>query len=143
MSLLIEKSWPYILSVLIVASWFFYWEKPFPSDAGDLLGATGNVSAVLVGFLITAQAIVLGLTNTPLFSRLSDTGYDKVFFRYIYEAEIAGVLLLCCSIFGFFASDDVGATPAYFQILWISSFLLSLTLFFRVVMMMFSFLKKV
>jgi hypothetical protein len=143
MSLTLEKAWPYAVSAAVVALWSLYLGRPFPSNAGDLLGATGNVSAVLVGFLITAKAIVLSLTNTPVFSRLVQTGYNKVFFNYIYEAEVAGILLLVCSIAGFFAMSDVGATPTWFQFAWVSACLLTISLFFRVVTMIFSFLKQI
>ncbi|THK35142.1 hypothetical protein EHS39_26125 [Ensifer sp. MPMI2T] len=143
MSLALEKTWPYALSGLVAAIWWLYLDKPFPSNAGDLLGATGNVSAVLVGFLITAKAIVLSLTNTPVFTRLAETGYNKVFFNYIYEAEVAGILLLVCSIAGFFAMSDQGLTPTWFQVAWVSACLLTISLFFRVVTMIFSFLKQI
>lgn len=143
MSLFLERTWPYFFSAIVVVAWFFYLERPFPSNASDLMSATGNVSAVLVGFLITAKAIVLSLTNTPVFQRLTQTGYNKVFFNYIYEAEVAGIILLVLSLIGFFVMNSSGMTPVYFQCGWLLACLLTVTLFFRVVTMIFRFLKQI
>lgn len=137
-----ETYWPYAFSLVFTFVWWRYLGVVFPSNASALIGATGTVSAVIVGFLVTAKAIVVGLTGTPVFKILVKTGYSGLFYRYILEAEIGGLSLLIISIVGFFVLSDSGLSPLSYKIIWIFVAVLSICLFVRVLYMLFLFLNK-
>ncbi len=138
----IEAVWPYIAAAMLFAGWWFIFDGTFPKHSTGLLAATGTVSAVLVGFLVTAKAIVLGLTGTSVFKKLVETGYNGVFFRYLYEAEVIGLVLLCVSILGFFVAGKGGAVPVWYSAVWVMAAFLSLCTFIRVMNLLFSFLRS-
>jgi hypothetical protein len=101
-SLIWERSWPYVGAVLVLAVWWFGLGHPFPAKPDALMGASGTVAAVFVGFLGTAKAIVLGLTSSAAFKKLKTTGYSKLLFAYLYEALFGGIIFLAIPIIGFF-----------------------------------------
>jgi hypothetical protein len=142
--LTIERWWPYGGTMLATFAWWKLAEMSFPSNAEELLAATGTVASVLVGFLVTAKAIVLGLTETRVFKKLAGTGYDEVFFGYLFEAEMAGIATLCITMLGFFVmAQPAGTTPGWFNTLWISGAILAMLSFMRVTHMIFKFLRHV
>lgn len=141
-TLMVERWWPYVVGLGITLLWWKLCDRSFPANASGLLAATGTVASVLVGFLVTAKAIVLGLTGTAVFRKLVATKYTGVFFSYLYEAEIAGIIVLCVSMIGFFVSDTAGATPSWFHWAWMIASLISLLLFVRVVQLLFAFLRS-
>ncbi|WP_157776549.1 hypothetical protein [Nitratireductor aquibiodomus] len=137
-----ERSWPYLAAVFATGLWYIFLEKPFPSDARPLIGATGTVSAVLVGFLVTAKTIVLGLTGSAVFKTLVQSGYHRIFYSYFFEAEAGGLCLLLISMVGFFAMDPDGGTTLLYAATWMLAAMVSLTLFVRVMFLLFSFLRQ-
>lgn len=138
----IETFWPYIFATGFTIFWWKYLGSTFPTNASALIGATGTVSAVIVGFLVTAKAIVVGLTGTPVFKKLASSGYKGFFYRYILEAELGGLTLLIVSLVGFFVLDDNGFANLCYRIIWIFTAVISICLFVRVVYILFLFLKK-
>lgn len=137
-----EAYWPYVLASGFTFVWWRYLGSTFPINASALIGATGTVSAVIVGFLVTAKAIVVGLTGTPVFKILASSGYKGFFYRYILEAELGGLSLLVVSLLGFFVIDPSGTASFYYQVLWIFTAVLSICLFVRVVYILFLFLRS-
>ncbi|MBG6209849.1 hypothetical protein IWQ49_004524 [Labrenzia sp. EL_126] len=141
--LFVEKYWPYIVSVVFTTIWWIYLPDSFPTKPEGLLAATGTVAAVLVGFLVTAKAIVLGLTASPVFVALVNSGYDKVFFRYLFEAVLGGVGLLVVAMIGFFLTKPLVGLPNIYEAIWVGVAVLALCQFLRVLQLLFSFLKQV
>lgn len=141
--LFIERVWPYVFAAVMTILWWRISSATFPTNAGPLLGATGTVSAVLVGFLVTAKAIVLGLTGSAVFKTLVSSGYNKVLFSYLFEAELGGIFLLVVSMVGFFVADPIGSVPFVYQILWIVGAFAALGTFTRVIVLLFGFLRRV
>jgi len=139
---ILEASWPYIVPLAFCLLWWHYLGGIFPFDASALIGATGTVSAVIVGFLVTAKAIVVGLTGSPVFKKLVSSGYNGIFYRYILEAELGGLLLLIVSLVGFFVLGPLGEAPFVYKGIWIFSAVSSISLFVRVVYILFLFLKQ-
>ena len=64
-----ERWWPYLASAAILCFWIWL-GMPFPSKPDPLMGASGTVAAVLVGFLGTAKAIVLTVTRSAVFQAI-------------------------------------------------------------------------
>mgnify|MGYP000692929933 CR=1 FL=1 len=58
---LIERWWPYLVTALWLAFWYWPLDRIFPANPTGLLAASGTASAVLVGLLATANAIIIGL----------------------------------------------------------------------------------
>ncbi|MCV0387136.1 MAG: hypothetical protein K5821_12005 [Nitrobacter sp.] len=139
-SLLFERSWPYIGSVVVLAVWWYGLGHPFPSKPDALMGASGTVAAVFVGFLGTAKAIVLGLTSSAAFKRLKSTGYANVLFSYLYEALFSGVIFLAVAVVGFFLPEN--KPQSWFSIIWFLTGVASLLLYVRVTGLLFRLIKQ-
>ena len=121
MSLRFERTWPYAIGAI---GWLIWWRllgSPFPFPADPLMGASGTVSAVLIGFIGTAKAIVLGLADSAVFKQLKAAGYMKLLFNYMYEAVLVGLSLLVISIIEFFLPHGSvpKPVPGWFAGLWI------------------------
>ena len=137
--LLVEKSWPYVITLLVVICWFHFLQHHFPNPSDDLMLATGTAAAVLIGFLATAKAIVLGLTSTAVFKALKDTGYHSILFHYFFEAIVFGTGALVISIVGFFLPEP---KPVWFAIIWVAIATVALFNFLRVVGFLFKLIKQ-
>ena len=92
-----EQYWPYVAAVLGTVSWY-YLGAPFPSKPDALMGASGTVASVLVGFLGTAKAIILSITGSRVFKKIREAGFSNLLFRYLFEALIGGMALLVISV---------------------------------------------
>lgn len=134
-----EKYWPYFVAALISASWFHFLQHHFPSPPDNLLLATGTAAAVLIGFLATAKAIVLGLTNSPVFQAIKHTGYNAVLFRYFFEAVVFGTAALVISITGLFLPNP---NPVWFATTWIVVATIAILDYLRVVSVLFRLIEK-
>lgn len=137
----VERAWPYALAAASVVSWWAFTQHHFPTPAGELLSATGTAASVLIGFLITAKAIILGLTGSPVFKKLIETGFHRLLFAYLYEATWGSLLLLMVSIFGYFVTGG-DIVPLWFKILWIISAVLAVLLFVRISRLLFKLLRQ-
>ena len=135
-----EKYWPYAATAVVALAWHYCLYSRFPEEPNDLMLATGTASAVLIGFLATAKAIILGLTGTPVFKALKDSGYHTILFRYLFEATATGLLLLVLSVVGFFFPKD--KMPLWFDHLWVIAAASALFTFMRVVGKLFRLIEK-
>ncbi|MDZ4057533.1 MAG: hypothetical protein U1D69_11340 [Polynucleobacter sp.] len=124
-----------------VAVWFWFGGK-FPSDAGDLLAAGGTTSAVLVGFVATAKAIILSVAGSPVFKQIKSAGYHTDLFLYLYEATLAGVLFLLICILGFFVLEPEMLMPIWYRAMWVGAGSWALYTFLRVLHVIFKLLEK-
>ena len=141
MTLLFERVWPYGAALLWTLAWWKYLEATFPSDPAGLLTASGTAAAVLVGFLATANAIVLGLSNTELFIRLKNAGYLGLIHSYFFEATIASTVFLIVAMVGFFLTNEQ-ASHGVFPIVWMLAGSSALSLFARIAHALFNFLRR-
>jgi hypothetical protein len=139
-ALLFERSWPYVGSAVVLAVWWFALGHPFPAKPDALMGASGTVAAVFVGFLGTAKAIVLGLTSSTAFKKLKATGYANLLFAYLYEALFGGVIFLAIAVVGFFLPENRPQT--WFSIVWFLTGVASLLLYMRVTGLLFRLIKQ-
>ena len=135
-----EKFWPYIMAVVVTCAWLFLAGGVFPTNIDNLMTATGTASAVLVGFLATAKAIVLGLTNSPVFLAIKAANYHRVLFQYFFEAIAIGTGLLLASVLGFFFSSHTA--PLWFSIVWVFVATSAMFTYGRVVCVLFRLIEK-
>ena len=62
------------------------WGEPLPKRSGDLIAATISVAAIAVGFLGTAQSILLSMPNRRIVRQLQDIGRFKLVRHYVTRA---------------------------------------------------------
>ncbi|MFN3231697.1 MAG: hypothetical protein ACE363_06005 [Alphaproteobacteria bacterium] len=147
MEIAVERWSPYLGAVIGTALWAWALGMPFPAPIDTLMAAAGTVSAVVVGFLASAMAIVLGLTGSPVFQQLKSAGYHAHLFGYLRSGVFGGILFLLLSLAGFFL--PIGAKPGefsdpitWFFIIWILVGIMSLFLYVRVTLILFKLLEK-
>ncbi len=104
------------------------------------MAASGTVAAVLVGFLGTAKAIVLSISNSRVFKTLKDSGYSNVLFTYLFEAIAAGILFLVVSTIGFFLAAN--EKHAFFGFFWVLLGTASLLLYTRTTWVLFKLVRQ-
>lgn len=138
-ALRVERLWPYVGSVVLLGIWW-YIGKPFPPNPDGLLGASGTVAVVFVGFLGTAKAIVLSISHSPVYRRLKETGYSHVLFSYLYESIIAGIVFLIVSVLGFFLTN--GKPHDLFAALWVITGAATILLYIRTTNLLFKLVKQ-
>lgn len=105
MASLMERLYPYFVAT-IAGALFFYFEVHFPEqDFGGLLSAAISFSAIVIGFLATAQTIMAGyLVNpdTPAGKVFSVNKYRSKLRGYMLEAFILLILFAAINMAGFF-----------------------------------------
>jgi hypothetical protein len=138
-ALQLERVWPYAAAAGVLVAWWYGLQAPFPAKPEGLLSTTATAAAVLVGFLATAKAVVLGMTGSPIFQIIKQTGYHQVLFGYLLEAVIGDILLLVVSIIGFFVSLP---GQAWFPVLWTIASATALCQFVRFTLLLFRLLQK-
>lgn len=141
MTMIIERSAPYAATAVWMVIWYFVFCQVFPAQPAGLLAATGTAAAVIVGFLTTANAILLSLVNTEIFQRLAKGGYTHLFHIYFYEAIVAAMAFLVVSVVGFFLSDD-NARAGLFPFVWMLFAAASFFLFIRINHLLFSLVSQ-
>jgi hypothetical protein len=137
--LLFERLWPYVLTIVITIIWW-YVGRPFPHNPEALLGASGTVAVVFVGFLGTAKAIVLSISHTPVYKKLKDTGYHNILYFYLYESILSGIIFLIVSLLGFFLPNE---TPHHwYATLWVLTGSATILLYIRTTNLLFRLVRK-
>lgn len=133
-----ERLWPYVGGLAVLAIWYWF-GAAFPSKPDALMGASGTVAAVLVGFLGTAKAIILTITRSAVFRRLKEAGYSAILFRYLYEALLFGSLFLVVSVVGFFLPEN--QPQKWFAVIWILTGSWALLLYLRSTALLFKLVR--
>lgn len=142
-SLTIEAWFPYVAALLLTAAYVRFGRSSWPKEAEALLGASGGASAVLIGFLATAKAIVLSLSGTKLYKTLRTAGYHEDMLNYILSATLTGLIFMVFSIAGFFVLTKDHLPPVWYPPLWFFLGTLSLLLFWRFTSILFRMLRHV
>ena len=134
-----ERWWPYACSIIITFVWYLL-GAPFPPKPDALMGASGTVAAVLVGFLGTAKAIVLSVSNSDVFKRIKESGYSDVLFWFLFESLTAGTVFLVISIIGFFVPEH--SPNLWFSILWVLSGTTAMLVYSRTTYLLFKLVRQ-
>ena len=138
----VERGYPYFLAKLAgVAAWHFKAE-PIPTKFDGMLGSAISVSAILLGFLGTAKAMLLSFRSSkfswikskPTVWRLL-LGYLKVAFRISFVVCLVSLGLLIFDI-----TEIPVEIKAYIVPVWVGLFTASVITFYRVVSVFFAIL---
>lgn len=123
-----ERSYPYLIAAACAGA--FWWCKlAFPSER-DILGASVTLGAVFVGFLSTAEAIVVSLQG-PIAERFRSTRFYDLLLLYTQEAIGTSILYCVASLIGYFLPDE--QPPAlWYALAWVFLTAASLATFYRV-----------
>ena len=139
---LIEGAWPYFVGPTIFVAWRFGLEATFPAKIEGLLAASGAAAAVLIGFLSTAKAVLLGLSSLDALQILKKAKFLGLFHRYVFEAIWGGIAFLIFVTVGVFVAGDAGA-PYWYQAGWVLIGAIVVAQYIRVTQLFFALLKKV
>lgn len=128
-SLTFERWYPYVAAALGAVVWYRL-GQPFPSDAKEFLAAALSFAAILVGFLATAQAILMALPSDSVIAQIKSSGYIDDLVRYMREAFYGLVIFAVLNLTGFFF--ELSKLPLWFKGVWVVLAVLSLFVFQRV-----------
>lgn len=138
----IERSYPYLLSGGLLLLLWFYDVGPAANKTDGLLTAAISVSAILMGFLGTAKAMLLSFSSSRFAWMKTNPAVWKVLLGYLRAAF--GYSVLSCAFSLVFLSSDITKASERFQPLifpaWAALFLLSGLTFYRVVTVFFALL---
>ncbi len=107
-----EKWYPYFFALVSAALW--YWYAPSFPKGNDILSASLNIGAILVGFLATAKSLLMTL-DTPVIRRLSEAGYITDIAAYMREGIYTLMIFCAWSMLGYFVSTSC----LWFGVFWI------------------------
>lgn len=93
-----ERFHPLLLAAIIAGGVAYLGAPIPPKDAyASMMAAAAGASAILVGFLSAAKAVLLSVSGSPAYKALKASGYSSDLFRYIRSAIewSIGFAILC------------------------------------------------
>ena len=131
-SLGFEKYYPYIFAICGVVAWYFL-GQPFPKDVKEFFGAALGLSGTLVGFLATAQSILMALPSDSVMGALKRSGYIDPLTRYMREAFYSLGVFAILNLGGFFLDLNTQPLPLWYRLAWVGLGAIGLITFQRVI----------
>lgn len=137
-----ERAYPYLFAAGLGAVTWYFKIEPSPAKFDGMLTSAISVSAILLGFLGTAKAMLLSFRSAK-FSWIKSKpavwilllGYLKIAFRLSFIVCIISLTLLIFDA----AKFPIEVKP-YVMPLWVSLFAASVITFYRVVSVFFAIL---
>lgn len=127
MALLLEKLYPALLGILAFFVNPWYWSCwRLPSNLGELMSMSVNVAAITLGFLASANAIMLSLEDRPVAKSLKTVKQDgqtywNILCSYLSAAIRWSFLLAAISVAGRLAPlDPTECWTRYLFFAWIA-----------------------
>lgn len=132
--LIAERAYPYVLGVIVGVIYYYCRSRlPAARNPTDLLAALVNVSAIAVGFLATAQSVLLSIEGRTVMKRLKEQGYDKRLFGYLSTSISLGFVLAVVSALALIVDFDVPARWHQVAVAaWAALVVMSLMTWFRI-----------
>jgi len=128
-SLNAERYFPEITAVIsAVASFCFDFQFPTNSDA--FLSASLTFAAILIGFLSTAQAIIMSFPSGSVMDTLKSSGYINILIQYLRLAIYGLLFFSILNLLGFF---QLGSFSYLYRLSWAASCAYSLASFYRII----------
>jgi len=141
-SRIIERAYPYAISICVA---LLIWSEGFAPAQGKsdgLLTAAISVSAILMGFLGTAKAMLLSFSSSRFAWMKTNQMVWKLLLGYL-RAAFRLSMISCAASLALLSLDQAklppAATPVVFPF-WAGLFILSGLTFYRVVAVFFSLL---
>jgi hypothetical protein len=139
-SLLFEKTWPCAGALIITLLWCQFFDAHFPTELSGFLTVSGTVAAVFIGFLATAKAVILGLSQSEIFAVIKRTGYSSLLISYMFQTSIAAIALLVLSLCGFFLPTQ--PIPFWFSYCWMLTATASILLYLRIASVLYKLIER-
>ncbi|WP_156521147.1 hypothetical protein [Magnetospirillum moscoviense] len=146
-----EKHHPLIIAIMGGAVFWYFGSPLPPKDAfASMMSASAGASAILVGFLSAAKAVLISSSKSPSFEALKDSGYSGELFNFIkssIEWSIGFAVLCIVLMFINPAERHVIVAASLeinnpFMIVWVCSGIIVIAKFLRVTRIIFSILKQ-
>lgn len=134
-SLWFERSYPYIVGILACLVAYNQTTIVMPTDSSvctSLFSASISLSAVLVGFLATMYAVLIG--SSVIVQKIGSLAYVDVVQEYFISGILIGLAFSMLNIFAFF--DLKWTEQSLFISLWVMLGSMMFLTFFRVARMM-------
>lgn len=108
----VEQWYPIVGGVVFGLAYYYVLSArgPLPCSLKDLLAAVINVSAIAIGFLATAESVMLGLENKTVVARLKKINYFGFVVDYMRGALVLAFVLALVSAAGLL-TDFVTPSP--------------------------------
>ncbi len=114
-----ERTYPYALGVVAAAIFWWPLQTPdVPPTAINLLTAIISVAGIAVGFLMSAEAILLSLDESRVIRQLRQVGHYDLLISYLNEAILFSFALATLSAIGLFVDFKQTCWPAPVVCLW-------------------------
>lgn len=136
-SQLYEKTYPYIISVIVTA-FYTYMNPDFPEKEA-IISSGITIGAIFCGFLVTSSAILISSKESDLCRKLDSAEYKDTLFSYINQAILFSLLFCIWSMIGYFI---VGSHEIMFSIIWVFIGMLTISTFYRFTHIIFKIFKK-
>jgi hypothetical protein len=134
-SLWFERSYPYIVGILAYLVAYNQTTIVMPTDSSvctSLFSASISLSAVLVGFLATMYAVLIG--SSVIVQKIGSLAYVDVVQEYFISGILIGLAFSMLNIFAFFDLKWTG--QSLFISLWVMLGSMMFLTFFRVARLM-------
>ncbi len=143
--MLAERAYPYVFGVAAGLVLWRYGVAPSPAKFDSMLTSAISVCAILLGFLGTAKAMLLGFKSDK-FSWVKSRpavwslvlGYLKVALLSSFAVCLASLLLLVLQLDRVIPQEYAVYVPA----LWTAAFVVAVSTFYRVVAILFALLRS-
>jgi hypothetical protein len=134
-----ERTYPYLFAVAVgIASWYY---KVEPSDAkfDGMLTSAISVSAIFLGFIGTAKAMLLSFRSTKFTWMKSNPAVWKLLLGYLKAAfRLSFIVCLASLVLLIFDTAKISAEiKPYIVPVWVFLFSASVITFYRVVTVFF------
>jgi hypothetical protein len=134
----VEAVYPYVAAAL--AAWLFYRSGVKFPNSHEIFTGSITIGAVFVGFLATAEAIVVSLQG-PRAEQFRGSRFFALLLRYTQESIWISILYCSTSLVGYFY--EPGHLPRWYGVTWIFLTIAALFAFQRISRILIGLVKNV
>ncbi|NLO89927.1 MAG: hypothetical protein GX088_06355 [Clostridia bacterium] len=142
--LYVERFFPFVCAIFAGFAVFIYGLKLKDiKNVNELLAATVNVSAILIGFLSVMISILISITGSRVMKRIRENNATELLNSYFFWALISGFIVAISSmVLTVFYNIDL-ASAKFLTALWVFITTFFLISSFRIVLILLRILKNV
>jgi len=123
-----ERAKPIALAIVVTIVWRAL-PLSFPKDLGTFLSASLSFAAILVGFAVTIQTVLVTVSGADVIGRIKKSGYMEDLDSYLKHATYSLLLFSLMNLVGFLLPT---AAAFWFELIWVFLCVYALAAFFRV-----------
>lgn len=133
LSILAEKWWPILAGIIATVLYGVYARTQMPpKSVVNLLSAVVSVAGIAVGFLAAAGAIIISIDSSKVIQDLKETGYYRLFIKYLNAAAGWSFALATVSAIGLLRDFETTHWPWQLIAVWVFVLSTSTACYFRV-----------